>query len=107
MFGKNALNSLASCAASVLLWAMTSVGFCTFSMTLAIVYVLPVPVAPKRTCACWPFSTPAASSSMACGWSPIGSNGATTSNGLSSSKCIVLSFGTMAMRFPSHILTIN
>ena len=40
-------NSLQSCAASVLLWAMTSVGFWTCSTIQAIVAVLPVPVAPS------------------------------------------------------------
>ena len=41
------LNSLASWAASDLFGAMTRVGFWTFSMTLAMVNVLPVPVTPR------------------------------------------------------------
>jgi hypothetical protein len=38
---------LQSCAASVLLWAITSAGRCVCSMIQAIVAVLPVPVAPS------------------------------------------------------------
>ena len=45
--GKNSRNSLQSCAASVLLWAITSAGRPIFSMIHAIVAVLPVPVAPS------------------------------------------------------------
>ena len=45
--GKNSRNSLQSCAASVLLCAITSAGRWTFSMIQAIVAVLPVPVAPS------------------------------------------------------------
>ena len=40
-------NSLQSCAASVLLCAMTSAGRCRRSIVAAIVIVLPVPVAPS------------------------------------------------------------
>ena len=46
--GKNSRNSLQSCAASVLLCAITSAGRCSCSMIQAIVAVLPVPVAPSR-----------------------------------------------------------
>ena len=45
--GQKLPNSLQSCAASVLLWAITSVGFCTCSAIHAIVAVFPVPVAPS------------------------------------------------------------
>jgi hypothetical protein len=38
---------LQSCAASVLLWARISAGFCSRSIVAAIVIVLPVPVAPS------------------------------------------------------------
>ena len=44
-------NSLQSCAASVLLCAMTSAGRCTASIVAAIVIVLPVPVAPSSVSA--------------------------------------------------------
>jgi hypothetical protein len=47
LFGKNSRNSLQSCAARVLLWAITSVGFWICSTIQAIVAVLPVPVAPR------------------------------------------------------------
>ena len=59
-----------SCAASVLLWAITSVGFWTFSITEAMVKVLPEPVTPRSTWAGIPSSTPRARASMAPGWSP-------------------------------------
>jgi hypothetical protein len=42
------LNSLKSCAASVLLCEMTSVGFCNRAMTFAIVKVFPDPVTPSK-----------------------------------------------------------
>ena len=65
-------NSLQSCAASVLLWAMISDGRCTASIVEAIVIVLPVPVAPssvmKRSFA----SIPSAIDAIACGWSAAG-----------------------------------
>ena len=60
-------NSLHSCAASVLLWASTSEGFCTRSMTPAIVIVLPVPVAPSRVMKGSPAFTPSAMPSIALG----------------------------------------
>ena len=72
MFGKKSANSLASWAASVLLCAMTSDGRPTFSMTRAMVCVLPDPVTPSSVCASSPASKPAESFSMACGWSPVG-----------------------------------
>ncbi len=61
-----------------MLWASTRVGRWTFSMTLAMVKVLPEPVTPKRVCSERPFSTPAARASMAWGWSPEGWKGLTT-----------------------------
>ena len=66
------MNSAHSWAARVLLWASTSVGRCTCSMTLAMVKVLPDPVTPSSTCSFSPFSMPSASAAMACGWSPEG-----------------------------------
>ena len=51
---------------------MIKVGFCTVSMSLAMVYVFPVPVAPSNTCAHSPRSIPSAKDWMAFGWSPIG-----------------------------------
>ena len=45
--GKNSRSSLHSCAANVLLWANTSAGRPVWAITLAIVKVLPVPVAPS------------------------------------------------------------
>jgi hypothetical protein len=71
--GKNALNSLKSCAASVLLGDITSVGRRAAAMTLAIVYVLPEPVTPRRTTWRRPDSTWRERSAIACGWSPRGS----------------------------------
>jgi len=43
---ENSLNSEHSWAAKVLLWAKIKVGLFTFSITLAIVKVLPEPVTP-------------------------------------------------------------
>ena len=60
-------NSLQSCAASVLLWAMTRLGFCTASTTPAIAMVLPVPVAPSSVVNRSPASTPSASDVIAAG----------------------------------------
>src|SRR6266566_2682381 len=40
--------------------------------------VLPLPVTPSRTCSRRPVRTPSTSCSIACGWSPLGSNGAST-----------------------------
>src|SRR5262245_63885126 len=51
---------------------MTSVGRPTFAMRLAIVYVLPEPVTPRRTLWGRPASTRAVRRSMARGWSPRG-----------------------------------
>ena len=65
--GKYVRNSLHSWAASVLLWAITSAGFCTRSTTPAIVIVLPVPVAPSTVRNRSPASTPAAIESIAAG----------------------------------------
>jgi hypothetical protein len=45
--GKNSRNSLASWAASDLLGAITSVGFCTCSIVHAMVALLPEPVMPR------------------------------------------------------------
>jgi small conductance mechanosensitive channel len=63
------------------LGAITSVGFCTFSMTCAIVNVLPVPVAPSSVSRSSPDAMPSASRSTAVGWSPDGSKSAWTLNG--------------------------
>ena len=60
-------NSLQSCAASVLLWAMTSAGRCTASIVAAIVIVLPVPVAPSSVVNRSPASMPSASDVIAAG----------------------------------------
>ncbi len=65
-------NSFASCAARVLLWASTSVGRCTASISHAVVADLPVPVAPSSTTSVSPALMRAASSAIACGWSPLG-----------------------------------
>ncbi len=61
-----------SCAASVLLWAMTSAGRWRRSIAQTIVAVLPVPVAPRIVWKRFPADTEAAISSIARGWSPIG-----------------------------------
>jgi hypothetical protein len=63
---------LQSCAASVLLWAITSVGLWIRSIAPAIVKVLPVPVAPSSV---WNFSfesRPSVRASIAFGWSAVG-----------------------------------
>src|SRR5204862_252033 len=65
-------NSLHSCAASVLLCAMTSVGRCTSSMTPAIVIVLPVPVAPSSVMKRSPARSPSDVCAIALGWSAAG-----------------------------------
>jgi hypothetical protein len=65
-------NSLHSCAARVLLWAITSAGRCTASITPAIVIVLPVPVAPNSVWKRSPCSIPSASAAIAFGWSAVG-----------------------------------
>jgi hypothetical protein len=49
-------------------------GRCVASITLAMVKVLPVPVAPSSTWLRSPSSTPSTSSAMAVGWSPAGVN---------------------------------
>src|SRR5262245_45450664 len=46
-------------------------------MTFAAARVLPVPVAPSRTWWFRPLRTPSVRRSIAWGWSPVGSNGAT------------------------------
>src|SRR5829696_6027286 len=51
---------------------MTSAGRPAFSMTRAIVWVLPLPVTPSRVWERSPASRPEASLSIACGWSPVG-----------------------------------
>ena len=61
-----------SCAASVLLCAITSAGLPSFSMIQAIVAVLPVPVAPSKRLVPLAGGEPAASASIAFGWSPVG-----------------------------------
>ena len=61
-----------SCAASVLLWAMTSAGRWVCSMIQAIVAVLPVPVAPRRVWKRSPARIPSEIEAIALGWSPIG-----------------------------------
>jgi hypothetical protein len=63
---------LQSCAASVLLWAITSAGRCSSSISQAIVAVLPVPVAPSSVWPRLPSRSDAASSAIARGWSPVG-----------------------------------
>ena len=45
--GKNSFNSEYNCAASVLLWLTTNVGFPSLAMTFAIVNVFPLPVTPS------------------------------------------------------------
>ena len=72
---------MASCAASVLLGAMTRVGRCTCSMSQAVVADLPVPVAPSSTVSCSPALTRRASSAIAVGWSPLGVYSEITSKG--------------------------
>ncbi len=74
MSGKNSRNSPYSCAASVLLGAITSVGRCTCWITLAMVKVLPDPVTPSRVRCARPPSRPSVSARMASGWSPAGVN---------------------------------
>jgi hypothetical protein len=45
------------------------------------VFVFPDPVTPSNVCASIPGSEPATNRSMASGWSPAGSNGASTRKG--------------------------
>ncbi len=47
-------------------------GFLNFSMTLAIVNVLPEPVTPKRVCSFTLLFIPSTNELMAFGWSPNG-----------------------------------
>jgi len=70
--GKNSRNSLQSWAARVLLWAITSAGRCTRSITPAIVKVFPVPVAPSRVRKRSSDASPSASPGIAFGWSAVG-----------------------------------
>ena len=63
--GSRSRNSLHSCAASVLLCAITSAGRWTAWIVAAIVIVLPVPVAPSSVVKRSPASMPAASCSIA------------------------------------------
>ena len=79
--GKASRNSFASWAASDLLGAMTIVGRWTRSTTLAIVKVLPVPVAPSRVMWGSPARMPSTRWSMAVGWSPVGTWSAWILNG--------------------------
>ena len=65
--GRNSRNSLHSCAASVLLCAITSAGRSSFSITQAMVAVLPVPVAPSSVVQRSPRSTASATSPIARG----------------------------------------
>ncbi len=60
---------------------ITSVGLPTLRMTLAIVNVLPVPVAPSSVWYWSPRKSPSVSSPMARGWSPIGGNAVESLNG--------------------------
>ena len=78
--GSISRSSLASCAASVLFGAITSVGRCSRSISQAVVADLPVPVAPSSTTSCSPARSRRSSSSMAAGWSPAGWYSLTTSN---------------------------
>jgi hypothetical protein len=67
LFGRNSRNSLQSCAASVLLWAITSAGRWTCSIVNAIVAVLPEPVTPRSVWNRSPSVSPRASSARAFG----------------------------------------
>src|SRR5664279_226204 len=59
---------------------MTRVGLSTFLMTLAMANVLPEPVTPRSVWCLAPDKMPSVSFAMACGWSPAGLKGATSSN---------------------------
>jgi hypothetical protein len=63
---------LQSCAASVLLWAITSAGLPISSIVQAMVAVFPVPVAPTSVWNCSPPRRLSASVAIAVGWSPVG-----------------------------------
>ena len=67
--GSISRSSFASCAASVLLWAITSEGRWTCSIANAIVAVLPEPVTPSSVWNRSPAASPSASPSRAFGWS--------------------------------------
>jgi hypothetical protein len=79
--GSISRSSLANWAASVLFGCMTSVGRWTFSISQAMLAVLPVPVAPRRTESLSPRLTRCSSSVIACGWSPEGVISVTTLKG--------------------------
>lgn len=70
--GKSSLNSAASWAARILLGARTKAGLPRASMTLAMVTVFPVPVAPRRVTKRSPSLKASTSPAMALGWSPLG-----------------------------------
>ena len=72
---------MASCAASVLFGAITSVGRWSRSTSQAVVADFPVPVAPSSTTSFSPAWIRRARSSIAVGWSPLGRYSLTTSNG--------------------------
>src|SRR5690554_4888006 len=80
--GKRSRNSAASCAVSTLLGASTSAGLCAASMTLAMVNVLPVPVAPSSVWNLRPSLRPSTMVEMASGWSPLGVNSVCTVSGM-------------------------
>ena len=63
--------------------ASTSAGRFTRAMAEAMLKVLPLPVTPRRTWCLSPRARPAVSSSMAAGWSPLGSNSLTSSKRVS------------------------
>ena len=60
--------------------ASTSVGRCTFSMTAAVVKLLPEPVMPSSVWNRSPRSMPSASAAIASGWSPAGDRSVTSSS---------------------------
>jgi hypothetical protein len=72
LFGKKFLNSVASCAARVLLCDITSVGFCICCIIFAIVKVLPVQVAHSKVIFDFQDSKISFISLIAFGWSPAG-----------------------------------
>ena len=67
LLGNNSFNSEYNWPAKVLLWANTKVGLFVSLITLAIVNVLPVPVAPNKTCSFLPSFIPSTNSLIACG----------------------------------------
>src|SRR5690606_28870357 len=80
--GKKSRNSAASCAVSTLLGARISAGRCISSMILAIVKVLPVPVAPSSVWKRRPSFRPSTRAPIASGWSPFGVNEVCTFSGM-------------------------